>query len=107
MDDRIRKQPAWVRDHISDLNSRIASLSAALDEARAALTAGPDDSDVFAEMSDVSRPLGKGVDVTFGTGDDTYTVSLRDEALYVDAARDLSIEPVTSFVVVLRMKESR
>lgn len=108
MDDRINKLPVWAQNHISDLNSRIRVLENGLREAEAALTAGPDDSEIFAEVNDVTRPLGKAQDtvITFGTGANTYTASLdRDGVLSVEGVRDLILEPVASYEINLRLKD--
>ena len=104
LDERIDKLPKWAQSHIGDLNTRIRVLEASREESEAALTAGPEDSDVFAEMSDVSRPLGKGVEIRFGSGASAYTVAMRDGALHIDVTGDLVIEPQSTFEVVVRQR---
>lgn len=108
MDERIAKLPVWAQNHVGDLNSRIRALESDLRQAETALAAGPDDSEVFAETNDVTRPLGKAeaVAITFGSGVNSYTASLdRDGALSVEGVRDLVLEPVSSYEVTLRLKD--
>jgi hypothetical protein len=104
VDERIAKLPVWAQNHIADLASRARSLESQLDEANRALEAGPEDSEVFAESADVTRPLGRDVAVTFRTGAGMFTASLKDEALHIDGSRDLVLEPSSSFEVALRLK---
>lgn len=105
MDERLAKLPVWAQNHIADLNSRIQAVESQLREMETTLQAGPDDSDVFAETGDVSRPLGKDVTITFSSGADSYTASLRDGTLHVESIQDLILEPVSAYAVVLRLKD--
>ncbi|MER5754376.1 hypothetical protein [Streptomyces sp. NPDC002088] len=107
-DERLGKQPAWVQDHIRSLNQQITGLESQVEELSDALKAGPEGSNVYAEIGDVPRPLGKDVLVQFWAGGHAYSVTVEDDGLVVDATRNLVIEPVETYKAVLRMKgESR
>lgn len=103
---RISKLPAWVQDHIRTLERHAEHLEGQYEELKATVEAGPEDSDVFAEIDGTTRPLGKGGDVSFRVASGDYTVHLQEDGgLGVDATHDLVIEPTDApYQVVLRMK---
>lgn len=105
--ERIAKLPAWVRDHISKLQHESTVWEGQYEELRETLEV-PDsgDSDVFAEIGDTDRPLGKGVTVVFRVGRESYTVMLTEGGgLSVSATQGLFIELSQSYEAILRMKK--
>jgi hypothetical protein len=108
--ERLAKLPGWAQDHVRALESRISLLSAHVETLQAAMNAGPEDSTVFAEAGDgdTERPLGRDIDVRFQKkGSPAYTVGLQEDGgLFVDTTADVLLEPVTTYSVVIRTKES-
>lgn len=105
LDDRIAKLPAWLQRHISDLESRIRAQEKELETLRASMAVGPEDSDVFAEVGDVERPLGKGASIDFRRDGYSYTVVLRaDGRLRIESTEDLVLEPSTPYEVFVHLK---
>jgi hypothetical protein len=103
--ERLAKMPLWLQEHVSGLETRISSLEGLLREMTATAEAGPAESNVFAEIGDTERPLGRDVEVSFKTDRQTYTVGLQpDGALLVDAAVDVLVEPLSTFSLMVRSK---
>lgn len=86
----------------------IARLAMDLEDARAKLAAGPEDSDTFADpYASVPRPLGKGTTIRFGgLGDQSFNVFWKEGALEVTGNRGskdaMAVLPCVSNSVILR-----
>lgn len=90
---RIATLPKWAQREIYRLQADVASLTERL-------TAGPENSDTFADAySDASRPLGKGTSVAFKFGPGwgkRFVVRLEGERLIVHGGSSVAVHPRAS-----------
>lgn len=106
----LSRLPKWAQRKISGLQDQIGVLTRNLADAHQNLTAGPADSDTFADpYSEVARPLGKRITVRFGGAgfNGTFDVNFADGVLQIhgqggSAIDAMAVVPKGSNAVHLR-----
>lgn len=93
----VTKLPKWARQEIERLERDLAN-------ANAKLSAGPEDSDTFADAysRQAQRPLGKGTVVEFRFGEhwgQKFRARLEDGRLKVSGGNSIAVHPRASNVV--------
>lgn len=125
-DERLQRLPMYARTLIHDLAARLdmehrhaASVKERaekeVEEARALLTQGPEDSDTFVDLPHSTiagytdepeqRPLGKGVSVEFrrpgGDVGEGFSVRLKDGQLHISSTSYLAVLPQNHSAIVI------
>ncbi|MFE4527121.1 hypothetical protein ACFRMO_07975 [Streptomyces anulatus] len=114
-DPRLPKQPAWVRDGFTNLNSEVLKLRREVEQLRAHVNDGPPDSNTYLtdtageDPEDTGRALGRNVQIDFRIpGDEArypHSIDVRltdDHALRIECTADLRIEPLAANELLLR-----
>lgn len=98
-DERISKLPKWAQRYISELEQDNETY-------KAKLSAGPEDSDTFADPYDTERPLGRGTRIRFGRSREGFTVYLdKDGELQVSSNwASVHIKPRAANALSVRME---
>ncbi|MEV7902153.1 DUF7239 family protein [Streptomyces anulatus] len=117
-DPRLEKQPAWVQNGVIALNGHVRYLRRELEQLRARVNAGPEDSNTFLtdtsgdDPEDSGRPLGRNASIEFRTlapearYPHVFDVRLMDDgALRIEFTDDLRIEPLAANELLLRRLE--
>jgi hypothetical protein len=89
----IRSLPVWAQQHVARLVQNIERLEVNLASANATLSAGPEDSDTFADpySEGGARPLGRGTRLRLHSTEVYFDVHIDDEGvLHVSAAGKLA-----------------
>lgn len=103
--DKLARLPRWAQD-------RIRTLESSLDAANERLSAGPDDSDTFADPyarfdGSQPQPLGKGVDVEYRVPGQRYGFIVKmdqDGDLKVQGEGPMQLDLSASNVVTVRLR---
>lgn len=107
IDPREDKLPVWTRNLLADLRTRVRVLDKQNEEMQAHLENGPEGSNTFVEVDDISRPIGKDVVVQFRLAEGkSFTAEIRKGRLEIESeGGELVVFPRSEYQIRLDSRQ--